>query len=499
MKCTKCAKEFKELKKLNKQIKEKHGERFTCEVCNYTCGKKSDLMRHNRTAKHIQLTTGQVLKRKQPKHPQEPVEKVPKPQPEPVQGFEEKAALGCRLKQYVRPAEGQDPETYLNTKIDDIKKLVNIELITRKGIKVQLQLHIEFYKPIQPDLTCQFFGWSYQHTIHRGTTFKPQDMFPKVLKSIEEFTQRGSGWVINQLLELQVHIAVCRQLRGSTYKPLPKELKDKHAIVNVQNTDQKCFTWSILAKTHEVAHGENGKRVSKYLPFENTLNMDGIEYPVSLKQIDRFEKQNPFVINVFGYENKEVHRVRISNVTNQPWIHLMLLDGHYSLIKDLDKLLHDKTAHEHRNYTCPRCLVYRSTCEERRDEHLTLCSSHKPTKIKMPEDKLLKFTNLHKMLRQPAVVYADMECLTEPISTCLPNPIKSYTKYQRHTPCGYGLIAEVTGCCEKPKYGKLELYRGPNVIERFLTSIVQIATQHQLDINDERPMVGVDWQKHRTR
>ena len=267
MKCTKCAKEFKELKRLNKHIKEKHGERFTCEVCNYTCGKKLDLMRHNRTAKHIQLTTGQVLKRKQPKHPEEPVEEVPKPQPEPVKGFEEKAALGCRLKQYVQPAEGQDPETDLNTKIDDIKKLVNNELSTRKGFKVQLQLHIEFYKPTQPDLTCQLFGWSYQHTIHRGTTFKPQEMFPKVLQSIEEFTQRGLGWVINQLLELQVHLAVCRQLRGSTNKPLPKELKDKHAIVNVQNTDQKCFTWSILAKTHEVPHGENGKRVSKYIPF----------------------------------------------------------------------------------------------------------------------------------------------------------------------------------------------------------------------------------------
>ena len=36
------------------------------------------------------------------------------------------------------------------------------------------------------------------------------------------------------------------------------------------------------------------------------------------------------------------------------------------------------------------------------------------------------------------------------------------------------------------------------MIERFLTSIVQIATQHQLNINDQRPMVGVDWQKHRS-
>ena len=38
----------------------------------------------------------------------------------------------------------------------------------------------------------------------------------------------------------------------------------------------------------------------------------GIEFPVSLKQIDKFEKQNPFAVNVFGIEGEKVYPLRIA-------------------------------------------------------------------------------------------------------------------------------------------------------------------------------------------
>ena len=45
--------------------------------------------------------------------------------------------------------------------------------------------------------------------------------------------------------------------------------------------------------------------------------MDGIEYPVRLEDIDKFEKQNPSIsITVFGYEEKSVYPLRNSNNTN---------------------------------------------------------------------------------------------------------------------------------------------------------------------------------------
>ena len=78
--------------------------------------------------------------------------------------------------------------------------------------------------------------------------------------------------------------------------------------------------------------------------------MDGIEYPVSLKDIDKFEKQNPNIsITVFGYEEKSVYPLRNSNNTDREHkIRLMLIekDGvkHYCLVKNPSRLLSSQTS-----------------------------------------------------------------------------------------------------------------------------------------------------------
>ena len=63
----------------------------------------------------------------------------------------------------------------------------------------------------------------------------------------------------------------------------------------------------------------NPERLDKKLKEkENTLNMEGIEYPVRLEDIDKFEKQNPSIsITVFGYKEKCVYRLRNSDNINR--------------------------------------------------------------------------------------------------------------------------------------------------------------------------------------
>ena len=73
--------------------------------------------------------------------------------------------------------------------------------------------------------------------------------------------------------------------------------------------------------------------------------MDGIEYPVSLKDVDKFENQNPTIsITVFGYKEKGVHPLRNSdNMDREHKIRLMLIekDGaqHYCLVENVSRLL----------------------------------------------------------------------------------------------------------------------------------------------------------------
>ena len=55
------------------------------------------------------------------------------------------------------------------------------------------------------------------------------------------------------------------------------------------------------------------------------------------------------------------------------------------------------------------------------------------------KDSKVKFTNFHKQLPIPFVIYADFEAITENIHGCKPSNDKSSTDaYQKHTDCGYG-------------------------------------------------------------
>ena len=169
-------------------------------------------------------------------------------------------------------------------------------------------------------------------------------MTERILEKMATFQSGGSGWRLYSIIKLELHTTRYNPLRGETWIPLPKELANKKAIINMQNKDNKCFLWCVLrALNLEDNHPE---RVDKELKEnENTLNMERIHYPVSLEDINKFENQNPTIsITVFGYKEKEVHPLRNSdNMDREHNIRLMLIekDGvlHYCLVKNLSRLL----------------------------------------------------------------------------------------------------------------------------------------------------------------
>lgn len=125
-------------------------------------------------------------------------------------------------------------------------------------------------------------------------------MVDRALETMATFQMRGSNWTFQSIIALEIHTVAYRPLRGSSYIKLPEVLAKKKAIINMKNKDEKCFTWSILRALNPIEN--NPDRIDKTLKAkEDTLNMKDIEYPVTLKAIDRVEKQNPSIsINVFG-------------------------------------------------------------------------------------------------------------------------------------------------------------------------------------------------------
>ena len=78
--------------------------------------------------------------------------------------------------------------------------------------------------------------------------------------------------------------------RGRRYIPTPPVLASKKAIVNVQNTDNKCFMWSILAALYMPV--KDAQRVMKYRDHVGKLKCDMLEFPVkhTSSMISQFEE-----------------------------------------------------------------------------------------------------------------------------------------------------------------------------------------------------------------
>ena len=86
----------------------------------------------------------------------------------------------------------------------------------------------------------------------------------KIKQSFLEFQREGSGWQMEEVLHITLSVAIYTPLAGSSYIPLPQQLKDKKAILNIQNDDNKCFLWSVLAAKHPEHRSNNANRVTHY-------------------------------------------------------------------------------------------------------------------------------------------------------------------------------------------------------------------------------------------
>ena len=112
---------------------------------------------------------------------------------------------------------------------------------------------------------------------------------------IEKFTKEGSAWMIDKCNTLFLNIAKYEPLKGSSYIPLPEVLANKKAIINVKNQDQECLRWALRSALFPAKNNLN----SPYsYPKQDNLNMEGIDFPTPISQINKIERQNNIALNV---------------------------------------------------------------------------------------------------------------------------------------------------------------------------------------------------------
>ena len=144
---------------------------------------------------------------------------------------------------------------------------------------------------------------------------------------------------------------------------------------------------------------------------------------------------------------------------------LMITDGekwHCLVVKNLSGLLRGVTSNHHGDFYCLNCLHLYST-KNKPEAHKKICENHDycPTK----DNNTIKYNQSEKSIKLPFVIYADLECLLEKMSTCINNPNESSTtKINMHTPSGYSIF---THCSFDKSKNKLNYYRGNNCMKKF--------------------------------
>ena len=155
--------------------------------------------------------------------------------------------------------------------------------------------------------------------------FRLEKYFEEILYMIDVWINNGSGW-ITELIESQyINISTYRPLSGSSYMDLPVELRSpRKGLINIKNKDQKCFLWCHVrhinpSKEHPERILKNDKKIAE------ELNYDEIEFPIHEKDFNKIEIKNNICINVFGYENKLIFPIYISDQKFEDSMNLLLL------------------------------------------------------------------------------------------------------------------------------------------------------------------------------
>ena len=135
-----------------------------------------------------------------------------------------------------------------------------------------------------------------------------EDSFKSIEEKIQSYVQEGSAWQFKEVEQLEIHTTEHNPTKGSSYIDLPKWIKDKKAIINIKNRDDKCFLWCILRYLYPKE--KDAEWIGDLKKYEFSLNTKGISFPVSERDITKFENLNPDLpgINVFYLDEKDCIR-----------------------------------------------------------------------------------------------------------------------------------------------------------------------------------------------
>ncbi len=233
---------------------------------------------------------------------------------EPAQPKLVSAALDKNVQRWFVSGEGyKDPNVFLNHTEHGVKEVVNSVSGPKKVYTMLKCILGKIALKTGEKVYANFNGRSKTHTVttQLGDTY--EEMKGKMLESLTKFQKEGSGLQLHSIEGLDISIVKFKPLNGAGYSKLPPFIAKKKAIINMKNEKCKegdkhcecekceeskmCFKWAVTRALNPV--NRDSERVTKELREQaKKYNWDGIEFPVKVKDIHIWEKDNENKINI---------------------------------------------------------------------------------------------------------------------------------------------------------------------------------------------------------
>ena len=163
---------------------------------------------------------------------------------------ESKTAIKGFTKQHtIDGRQGMDAETFLNT----VRPLVVNLLERNRGTKFNLILTCTMEKVsiLTGDVITKHPPFRSCTEINLDAT-DVNELYDiatdKIKESMANYQQEGSNLRFVAVEKLDINTVVYKPLKGSSYIPLPGNLANKKAIINLKNTDDECFKWCVARR-----------------------------------------------------------------------------------------------------------------------------------------------------------------------------------------------------------------------------------------------------------
>ena len=118
---------------------------------------------------------------------------------------------------------------------------------------------------------------------------------------------RGSDFIFNGVNYLFYDFNRVSISKVGSYIESPKWLKDKKCTVNQKNNDNKCFQYATTLALSFNKIDKNPQRISRIKPYIENYNWNGINFPATKKDWNRFEVNNKNVaLNILYVNTKKI-------------------------------------------------------------------------------------------------------------------------------------------------------------------------------------------------